>query len=131
MLKYIMTILEKYDSDIELIGSGNTDYGHNLAEMILRQKENKELEKLADLESKIEFVRAVDKYKIDVDNEFNGRYEKEKLIRKYTPYTKLNGLGEKKELLKNCSDHKIGLAFKNIYFSALRKIENYERGERK
>ena len=76
----------------------NGGYGHYLADLVFKQKENKELEKLADLESKIEFVRAVDKYKIDVDNEFNGRYEKEKLIRKYTPYTKLNGLGEKKEL---------------------------------
>ena len=111
MLKYIMTILEKYDSDIELIGSGNTDYGHNLAEMILRQKENKELEKLADLESKIEFVRAVDKYKIDVDNEFNGRYEKEKIDKKIYSLYKIKWSWRKKELLKNCSDHKIGLAF--------------------
>jgi len=51
------------------------------------------------------------------------------LIKKYTPYAKLNGSGDRKELLKNCSDYKIGSAFNNIYYSALNKIEKYGWGK--
>ena len=127
---YLQEESMKYNPEIELRGSGNTDYGHNLAERILReQKEQGDLEKLVDLESEIKFVSAVEKSGVDVNNKFSERYEKERLIRKYALYTKLNGLGKQKESLKNCSDHKIGSAFKNLYYSALRKIENYD-GER-
>jgi len=115
---------ENYNPDIELAGSGNTDYGHYLAEQVLKHKKIEELEKRAELETHIIFVNAVDKSRIDVDNAFADRHEKENLIRKYAPYTKLNGSG-KKELLENCSDYKIGLAFKNIYVSALNKIKRY------
>ena len=132
MNTYLQEESMKYNPEIELRGSGNTDYGHNLAERILReQKEQGDLEKLAELESEIKFVSAVEKSGVDVNNKFSERYEKERLIRKYALYTKLNGSGNKKESLKNCSDHKICLAFKNIYSSALRKIEKYEKGEGK
>ena len=129
MLNYIMTILERYSPDIELIGSGNTDYGHYLAEQVINQKENKKLEKRAELDNYFAFVNAVDKSRINIENIFANRYEKENLIKKYTPYAKLNGSGDKKELLKNCSDYKIGSAFNNIYYSALNKIEKYGWGK--
>ena len=109
----------------------NGGYGHYLADLVFKQKENKELEKLAEVYTEIEFVKAVKNSGINIDNEFGERYEKERLIKKYTHYTKLNGLGKKKEFLKDCSDNKIGSAFKNIYNSAMRKIKEYERGEGK
>ena len=118
-----MTILERYNPDIELIGSGNTDYGHYLAEQVINQKENKKLEKRAELDNYFAFVNAVDKSRINIKNIFANRYEKENLIKKYTPYTQFNGNG-KKEFLKDCSDYKIGSAFKIIYSSALKKIKN-------
>ena len=123
MLNYIMTILERYSPDIELIGSGNTDYGHYLAEQVINQKENKKLEKRAELDNYFAFVNAVDKSRINIENISANRYEKENLIKKYTPYTQFNGNG-KKEFLKDCSDYKIGSAFKIIYSSALKKIKN-------
>jgi len=121
--------IENYTPDIELIGVGNTDYGHHLAEQIMKQKEIEELEKMVELENQIIFIKAVDKSRININNKFSDRYEKENLIKKYTPYAKLNGSGDKKESLKDCSDYKIGSAFNNIYYSALNKIEKYGWGK--
>jgi len=97
----------------------NGGYGHFLADAILRQKEREELEKRAELEYQIKFIKKADK--LNIDNVYSDREVKQELIRKYFNYTKLNGSG-KKEFLKDCSDHKIGLAFKSIYCSALNKI---------
>ncbi len=109
-------VCRDYNPDEDYNGS----YGHFLAEQIMKQKENEELEIMAEFE----FVKAVDKSGVNIDDEFRDRYEKEKLIRKYTLYTKLNGSGNK-ELLRNCSDKKIGSVLKNIYSSALNKIKRY------
>lgn len=117
--------LEKLCEDYNSYRDYNGNYGHFLAELSLKQKADEELEQIAEFENYISFVNAVKKSVIDVNNEFNERYEKEKLIRKYFNYTKLNGSGSRKELLKNCSDSKIGSAFKNIYYSVLNKMKKY------
>ena len=114
--------IEKYNPDIELRGNGNFDCGHNLADAILKQKKIKDLEKRVELEDYLSFVNAVKKSGVDINNEFKDRYEKEKLIIKYTTYKKLNG---SENSLSECSNHKIGLAFKSIYSSALNKIRGY------
>src|SRR3989344_4699163 len=116
---------EEYCADEDHNGA----YGHYLAEQIIKQKEIEELEKMVELENQIIFIKAVDKSRININNKFSNRYEKENLIKKYTPYTRLNGSGDKKESLKDCSDYKIGSAFNNIYYSALNKIEKYGRGK--
>ena len=82
----------------------NGGYGHFLADAILRQKEREELEKRAELEYQIKFIKKADK--LNIDNVYSDREVKQELIRKYFNYTKLNGSG-KKEFLKDCTDHKI------------------------
>lgn len=124
--KTLETLCKNYNSDRDY----NGNYGHYLAEQVFRQKENEELEQRAEFENYFSFVNAVNKLRINLENKFADRYEKEKLIKKYTNYTKLNGSGSRKEFLKDCSDRKIGSAFKNIYLSALNKIKEYEIEEK-
>ena len=120
MSNFVMTIL-KYNPDIELIGSGNTDYGHYLAEQIMKHKEIGELEKLADLENEIEFIRDIKKSKINIENKSADRSIKETFMKKYFNYVKLNGFNS----LASCPDYAIGDAFKNVYNSTLKKIKKY------
>lgn len=115
-------LCNEYNSEMDHNGS----YGHYLADQINKQEKDKELEKRIEFEHYMNFVNAVEKSGINIDDKFAERYEKEKLIRKYTNYTKFNGSGNRKVLLKNCSDYKIGSAFNKIYSSALRKIKRYE-----
>ncbi len=122
--------LEKACKNYNPDKDSNGCYGHFLAEQFLKQKENEKLNKRAELEDSLAFVNAVEKFKINIDNKFADRYEKEKLIKKYFNYAKLNGSGKKNELLEDCPDYKIGSAFKNIYYSALNKIKEYA-GEEK
>ena len=117
-----MKILEEYNPDIELIGSGNTDYGHYLAERVIRKKENKELEKLVDLGNYLSFIGDVKKFKINIENKFADRTIKETYLKKYFNYKKLNGFNS----LTDCPDHVIGFAFKNKYNSAMKKIKEYK-----
>ena len=56
----------------------NGDYGQYLAEQVMKQKENEELEKRAELENQIIFIKAVDKSRININNKLSNRYEKEK-----------------------------------------------------
>ena len=111
---------KEYNSDTD----HNGNYGHFLADAILRQKENEELEKRAELEINLEFLKKSER--LNIDNVYSYREVKQELIRKYFNYTKLNGDGKEKKFLNYCSDAKIGLAFKNIYYSSLNKI-NKER----
>ena len=115
--------VNKYHSDMELSGSGDADYGHNLADKVLEQKKKERLEKRSELENEIEFIKVIKTSRINVDNIFDDREIKEKLLREYQRYTKLNSFGKYKEILEYCSDAKIGLAFKNNYHSALNKIK--------
>lgn len=116
-----MNILKEYNPDIELIGSGNTDYGHNLAEQVLKQKENEELEQRAEFENYFAFVNAVNKSRMNIENKFSDRTIKETFLKKYFGYKKLNGFNS----LADCPDNAIGDAFKNKYNSALNKMKKY------
>jgi len=111
---------EEYTADEDYNGG----YGHYLAEQVIKQKKNEELEKRAELEYQIEFLKKANR--LNVDDIYSDREAKQELIRKYFNYTKLNGDGKEKKFLNYCSDAKIGLAFKNIYYSSLNKI-NKER----
>lgn len=102
----------------------NGNYGHYLADLVLKQKEKEESEKIAELESDIKFVQAVGKSGINVDNFSADSYEKQNLIKKIKRYEFLKG---DKNSFGEGSDAKIGLAFKNIYYSALRKIKKYKK----
>lgn len=115
---------EEYYPDMELNGSGNLDYGHVLAEAILKQKKFEYSEKRAELDSEINFVEKVKRLKINIDDVFSNRDIKQELIREYKGYSRLNAKGKEKIDLRDCSDSKIGYAFQNIYYSALNKIDN-------
>ena len=123
MVNGIKKQVNKYRPDMELSGSGNTDYGHNLADKVLEQEKKDVLVKRAELENEIEFIKIIKTSRVNVDNIFDDREIKEKLLIEYQRYTKLNSFGKYKEILEYCSDAKIGLAFKNNYHSALNKIK--------
>ena len=118
--------IENYTPDIELIGGGNTDYGHHLAEQIMKQKENEKLEKRTELEINREFLKKANR--LNVDDVYSDREAKQELIKKYFNYTKLNGNGKEKKILNYCSDVRIGLTFKNLYYSSLNKMKKYGEG---
>ena len=86
-------------------------------------KKIENLEKKIKLENEIEFVKAIKTSRINVDNIFDDREIKENLLRDYKRYNKLNSFGKYKEIFEHCSDAKLGLAFKNNYRSALKKIK--------
>jgi len=111
-----------YHPDIELEGSGNVDYGHNLASAILIQKEQEDLEKRSRLEGDIQFIEKVKKFNINVEDIFSQRNLKEQLIREYKGYSRLNGSGKSKINLEDCKDSRLGTSFQNIYYSALNKL---------
>ena len=67
-------------------------------------------------------------FEILKDLEFDDREIKENLLRDYKRYNKLNSFGKYKEIFEHCSDAKLGLAFKNNYRSALKKIKKGMRG---
>ena len=118
-------------------------YGHSLADRVLERygslqnipkkiktDESREFsEKDSELEKKIEFIRIVDGMQIDPNCLFSHRDIKENLIRKYKGYTRLSRKEqkhkekEKGDFLSDCSDAKIGLVFKDIYYSFLRDLK--------
>jgi|SRR3989344_1104550 len=114
---------ENYHPDIELTGSGNTDYGNFLVEQVYKQKNEEELEQRADLQEHIDFIMAVEKVKININDEFAHRQIKEEFMEKHLGYKKLNGFNS----LADCPDKAIGNAFKNKYNSAMMKIKEYTK----
>lgn len=106
----------------------NGNYGHYLADLVLKQKEDERLEELMESAEKIKFVDAVRKSGVNIDNIFADAYEKQNLLKKIKGYGFLKG---DKDSFGNNSDAKIGLAFRNTYYSDLKKIKEYERGEGK
>lgn len=121
----------KYDSERDISGRAGGSYGHYLADVLMFDKEVELLEKESELEKKLEFVKRVDSLGINPDDLFSHRMEKEKLIQEYKGYTRLNVSGQKQnengksrgESISDCSDHKIGLVFKSIYYSVLKKLK--------
>ncbi len=76
------------------------------------------------------FIEEANLRRIDVNNIFVNRKEKEFLLREYKGFQSLKTLGnkhneyEKNKNWNSYSSEQIGLAFKKTYFSTLRKIEN-------
>jgi len=114
---------DEYFPDMELIGSGNTDYGHNLADAILNQREQEDLEKRANLAYDLDFVDEVKKLGINMNDYYSDLEAKQKLIRKHKGYTLLNGEGKEKKTLAQCSrNSQLGRAFQNMYNASCKKI---------
>ena len=111
--------VKNYHSDIELSGSGNTDYGHALADRILKQTKKEGLEKKIKLENYFAFVSAIKKSRINIENKFADRQIKEEFMKKYFNYPTLKGFRS----WASCPDYAVGSAFKNNYHSALDKIK--------
>lgn len=109
------TLCKEYNPDKDY----NGNYGHYLAEQITEKNEQEELEKRAELENYFSFIREIKEYKINVENRFKDRHEKEKLIKKYFNYNRLNGFNS----LAECPDYAIGKAFENSYNSIMKKIK--------
>jgi hypothetical protein len=126
---------EDYDSERDISGLAGGAYGHYLADRLMYEKsqnyleEKAELEDKSELESKLNFIKTVKNMNINPDDLFSGRDAKEKLIREYKGYIRLNRLGQKRKenqkgkLLSQCSDEKIGSVFKNIYYSTLKELK--------
>lgn len=117
-------LCKEYYSDIELAGSGNTDYGNFLIGQVYKQKNEEELEQRADIQEHIDFIIAVEKARINIYDEFAHRQIKEEFMEKYLGYKKLNGFNS----LADCPANAIGSAFKNSYNSAMRKVKEYAGG---
>lgn len=113
---------KNYNPDIELTGSGNTDYGNFLIGQVYKQKNEEKLEQRADLQEEIDFIMAVEKARINIKDKFAHRQIKEEFMKKYFKYKKLNGFNS----LADCSDYAIGKSFENKYNSALKKIKKYD-----
>jgi hypothetical protein len=73
----------------------------------LAKKEN-------DLEKALIFIKRANGMSVNPDNLYSEREAKEQLIREYK--------GEKKYLY-GFSDYKLGVAFKSVYYSALKKTK--------
>ena len=118
----------KYDPDTELVGTGNVDYGHNLADRIQQIKQENELEKAVEAERAWEFVDTTNKRGINPDNVFENSWEKAQIMRKIKGYKSLKtkgqkyGQGEKGIPFSKASESQIGKAFKSNYYSELKKI---------
>lgn len=118
-------------------------YGHSLADRVLERygsfqnipkiiktDESREFsEKDSELEKKTEFIRIVDGMQINPNCIFSQRDIKESLIRKYKGNTRISRKEqkhkekEKRDFLSDCSDAKIGLIFKDIYYSFLKNLK--------
>jgi len=125
MAKGIKKQFNKYHPDMELSGSGNADYGHNLADKFLEQKKKERLEKKVKLENYFAFVSAIKKSRINIENKFADRQIKEEFMKKYFNYPTLKGFRS----WASCPDYAVGSAFKNNYHSALDKIKKDIRGK--
>jgi hypothetical protein len=127
MEKYLEKACKEYDAERDISGLAGGNYGHYLADILMFDKETQFLEKGNELEEKLEFIKKVKEMGVNPDDVLSQRDIKEKLIKDYKGYTRLSVSGqkykenEKGEALLDCSDHKIGLAFKNLYYSALKK----------
>ena len=128
MRKYVKEMCEKYDPEKDISGIAGGSYGHNLADMIMFEKELESFEKESELEKKFNFVASADSMELNPDNLFQNREDKEKLIRDYG-YFNLSYKGQKYKKdeigipLSECSDSKICLAFKNLYNSFKKQLD--------
>lgn len=119
----------KYDPDMDLVGSGEKELGHSLAERMIQKygnienmpklvtkkdEEAKLAKKENDLEKALIFVKRANGMSVNPDNFYSDRLAKEQLIREYK--------GDKK-YLTNFSDYQLGAAFKSVYYSALKKTK--------
>lgn len=113
--------IRNYHPDMELSGSGNIDYGHVLADRVLKENKRKELGKNHEDKKMREFIEEVEKSGVNINDEFKDRYRKIELLGKLG-YTALNGKGKEKIPLRECSDYRIGAALKNIYLRYLNNL---------
>ena len=119
----------KYDPDWELEGSGNVDYGHNLADAIMNKREANSLEKRAQTSDAEDFIRMAEMYGLNPDDVFENPQEKAKLL-KGKGYKTLKFQGQKFKKgepgvpISKANPAKIGNAFKSTYYSSLRKISS-------
>jgi len=133
MGKNLNELCEEYNPDIELIGSDNVDDGHTLADMLIKEREINELEKISLLESNLSFIRKVRYYGLDNGVVEDNRKYAIKLIEIYGPYTKLNYKGQKKKAgekgmsLENCTNYKLYQVLKKMYESALKETNQQIR----
>jgi hypothetical protein len=129
MSKHLKKTYEEYDFERDISGIAGGAYGHYLADNLMAEQEIESHEKENELEEKLQFIKTVESMHINPDNVFSGRDIKERLIRESRGYLRLNRSGQKRkenqkgELLSQCSDQKIGLVFKSIYYSTLKEIE--------
>ncbi|MDP2672453.1 MAG: hypothetical protein Q8O84_01430 [Nanoarchaeota archaeon] len=118
---------QNYNSDIELTGNGNLDYGHVLAERLLRESKQQQgnLEKRIDLEKDIKFIKAIKNSGTNIEDYFSDREVKQKILIKNKDYSGLKGKNGRFLSWTDCSDYQVGSALANDYYSALNKIKKY------
>lgn len=122
-------IVKQYDAEKDIAGRAGGNYGHYLADRILEQREIESHFEEIEYENDIKFINEIKRLNISPDNIFIERDIKEKLIRDYKGYKRLNTFGqkyknkEKGDFLSQCSDSKICKSFKNIYYSTIKKIK--------
>jgi hypothetical protein len=68
------------------------------------------------------FIEKADSMNLNPDTIFNDTKEKKSLLRNIMGYTYLK-TKEGRDFIDNCSDAKIGLAFRNTYYNALKVIK--------
>jgi len=130
MVKHLKKACEDYDPERDISGIAGGAYGHYLADNLMNEQEIELREKENELEEKLKFIKEVESMNLDPDNVFSERDIKEKLIREFKGYIRLNKAGQKRkdnqkgELIFQCSDEKIGSVFKDIYYSALNKLKH-------
>jgi hypothetical protein len=119
----------KYNPDMDLEGSGEKDFGHNIAENMIqtygsiekipkliseKNKEGKALKKENELEKITIFVNRANGMSLNPDAVFTNRDAKEMLMRE---------LKGDKSYFSSFSDHRMGTLFRSTYYSALKKLK--------
>jgi hypothetical protein len=128
MEDYIKEMCEKYDPERDISGIAGGSYGHNLADMVMFEKEIECLDKIYKLEKKFNFVTQADSKGLNPDNLLQNREDKERLIKNYGYSTlRFKGQnykkGEKGIPLSECSDSKIGNTFRSLYNSFRKQLD--------
>jgi hypothetical protein len=125
--KYIKKLCKGYDAERDVSGRAGGSYGHNLADMIIEQKEIEKYEKSIELEKMAVFLKRSNDIGLNHERIFDNREDKEKLIKDYG-YSNLSYQGQfyNKDgpgiSLTECNDAKIGWAFKNLYESFKKQL---------
>ncbi len=113
---------EEYNPETE-----NLALGHAKADYFYK-KSKQEKDKQNKLEKMTLFVNSSDQIGLNADLIFNNREDKERLIRNYG-YSSLNYSGQQYKRddpgipLSQCSDAKIGHAFKKLYYSFKKQLK--------